>query len=138
MARPRAKKKKVSSGTHTRSVFLYGSPNAEKRSTLEKLQADYIVEHFQEMNREGAFIDFLQDYLKKNEQLLKNHLEGYEELHKFAAENAYLSEYVKNVLLSRQIKVTTQKEKFVYTAVKPSAETKQAAENAENLLKNRN
>lgn len=41
MARPRAKKKKVSSGTHTRSVFLYGSPNAEKRSTLEKLQADY-------------------------------------------------------------------------------------------------
>ena len=41
MARPRAKKKKVSSGTHTRSVFLYGSPNAEKRSDLEKLQADY-------------------------------------------------------------------------------------------------
>lgn len=41
MARPRAKKKKVSSGTHTRSVFLYGSPNAEKRSALEKLQADY-------------------------------------------------------------------------------------------------
>ena len=35
------KKKKVSSGTHTRSVFLYGSPNAEKRSDLEKLQADY-------------------------------------------------------------------------------------------------
>ena len=35
------KKKKVSSGPHTRSVFLYGSPNAEKRSDLEKLQADY-------------------------------------------------------------------------------------------------
>ena len=118
------------------SVFL--KEERELQLSPEKLQADYIVEHFQEMNREGAFIDFLQDYLKKNEQLLKNHLEGYEELHKFAAENAYLSEYVKNVLLSRQIKVTTQKEKFVYTAVKPSAETKQAAENAENLLKNRN
>lgn len=41
MARPRAKKKKVSSDTHTRSVFLYGQPNVEKRRILEKLQEDY-------------------------------------------------------------------------------------------------
>ena len=41
MARPRAKKKKVSSDTHTRSVFLHGRPNTEKRCILEKLQTDY-------------------------------------------------------------------------------------------------
>lgn len=41
MARPRAKKKKVLSNTHIRSVFLYGQPNVEKRRILEKLQADY-------------------------------------------------------------------------------------------------
>ena len=41
MARLRAKKKKVSSNTHTRSVFLYGQPNVEKRCILEKLQEDY-------------------------------------------------------------------------------------------------
>ena len=41
MARPHAKKKKVSSNTHTRSVFLYGQPNVEKRRILGKLQADY-------------------------------------------------------------------------------------------------
>lgn len=65
MARPRAKKKKVSSGTHTRSVFLYGSPNAEKRSTLEKLQADYT-------DAVNFYISLLSDREDCLLQLLKN------------------------------------------------------------------
>ena len=65
MARPRAKKKKVSSGTHTRSVFLYGSPNAEKRSTLEKLQADYT-------DAVNCYISLLSDREDCLLQLLKN------------------------------------------------------------------
>lgn len=65
MARPRAKKKKVSSGTHTRSVFLYGSPNAEKRSTLEKLQADYT-------DAVNFYISLLSDREDCFLQLLKN------------------------------------------------------------------
>ena len=65
MARPRAKKRKVSSGTHTRSVFLYGSPNAEKRSTLEKLQADYT-------DAVNFYISLLSDREDCLLQLLKN------------------------------------------------------------------
>ena len=65
MARPRAKKKKVSSGTHTRSVFLYGSPNVEKRSALEKLQTDYT-------DAVNFYISLLSDREDCLLQLLKN------------------------------------------------------------------
>ena len=65
MARPRAKKKKISSNTHTRSVFLYGQPNVEKRRILEKLQADYT-------DAVNSYISILHDRKDCLLQLLKN------------------------------------------------------------------
>lgn len=65
MARPRAKKKKVSSDTHTRSVFLYGQPNVEKRRILEKLQEDYT-------DAVNSYISILYDRKDCLLQLLKN------------------------------------------------------------------
>lgn len=65
MARPRAKKKKVSSDTHTRSVFLYGQPNVEKRRILEKLQEDYT-------DAVNSYISILHDRKDCLLQLLKN------------------------------------------------------------------
>lgn len=65
MARSRAKKKKVSSNTHTRSVFLYGQPNVEKRRILEKLQADYT-------DAVNSYISILHNRKDCLLQLLKN------------------------------------------------------------------
>ncbi len=65
MARPRAKKKKVLSDTHTRSVFLYGQPNVEKRRILEKLQEDYT-------DAVNSYISILHDRKDCLLQLLNN------------------------------------------------------------------
>ena len=65
MARPHAKKKKVSSDTHTRSVFLYGQPNVEKRRILEKLQEDYT-------DAVNSYISILHDRKDCLLQLLNN------------------------------------------------------------------
>ena len=65
MARPRAKKKKVLSNTHTCSVFLYGQPNVEKRRILEKLQEDYT-------DAVNSYISILHDRKDCLLQLLNN------------------------------------------------------------------